>query len=255
MTVERRPGGTGGVGRLDLNVFFAPAITPSAATATADGDLQDILSRVDDLYAQQGIALGSIDFYDVASATYDDVTEAEFPGLLQLSSAAATPRMNYFFVRTAIGGGVLGIAAKIGGGTENGTAYSGVMGLWIENPSASQRDLVARVMAHEMGHFLGLFHTTESDGTVDFVDDTTACPATGCTDPTEKYLMHWQAISGATVITDGQGSVLRGHPLVAAALPSTMTLRVVRYRPPTEEIPVSPMWCGTCSPPGKAAPR
>ena len=251
ITVERRPGGSGSVGTLDLNVFFSPALTPDAAGAANNGDLQDILSRVDDLYAQQGIAIGQVDYYDVADATYDDVTQAEFPELLKLSSTAAKPRVNYFFVRTAIGGGVLGIAAKIGGGTANGTAHSGVMGLWIEAPSASQRDLVARVMAHEMGHFLGLFHTTESSGAVDFIDDTTACPASGCTNATEKYLMHWQAINGATVLTNGQGLVLRGHPLVSAGVPAGMAVRIARYDPVTESISVSTAWCGTCAPPGK----
>ena len=125
------------------------------------------------------------------------------------------------------------------------------MGLWIEAPSASQRDLVARVMAHEMGHFLGLFHTTESSGAVDFIDDTTACPASGCTNATEKYLMHWQAINGATVLTNGQGLVLRGHPLVSAGVPAGMAVRIARYDPVTESISVSTAWCGTCAPPGK----
>lgn len=248
--VQRRPGATGHVGRLDLNVFFAPALTPDAASAPTDADVQDILSRVNDLYAQQGISLGDVAFHDLGDTAYDDVTQAEFPALLRLSSMAASHRLNYFFVRTAIGGGVLGIAAKIGGGTVNGTSYSGVMGLWIESPTASQRDLVARVMAHEMGHFLGLYHTTESNGAWDAITDTAQCPASGCSDASLRYLMHWNASTGGAVVTNGQGLVLRGHPLVAAAPPpAILTLRTIRWAGDDAPLDVSPWWCGTCATP------
>lgn len=245
--VERRPGPTATLGTLDLNLFCANAITPKAATVGTDTNLLDIFARVDTILSAQGIRLGDVDGYDVADATYDDVTQAEFPGLLSLSSAAAKRRLNYFLVRTAIGGGVLGIAAKIDGPALNGTPVSGVMGLWIENPTASQRDLVARVMAHEMGHFLGLYHTTESDGTHDFVDDTFTCPAGGCSDPTQKYLMHWNASTGGSLLTNGQGLVLRGHPLIDAAVPTATAVRVRDLRIGEDPLPVSPVWCATCA--------
>jgi hypothetical protein len=48
-------------------------------------------------------------------------------------------------------------------------------------------DRVAYIAAHETGHFLGLFHTTESDGTFfDALTDTAKCPCTACASPTDR---------------------------------------------------------------------
>jgi len=46
---------------------------------------------------------------------------------------------------------------------------------------------LGKVMAHEIGHFLGLYHSVESDGTQDNLDDTD-----------ENNLMYFQALTGTT---------------------------------------------------------
>lgn len=246
--VERRPGGSTTTGTLDLNVWLAQGLSVDAASAPTDATLQAVLARLDQILEAQGVSLGAITYYDVNDPTYDFVTNAEFPGLLRLSSGAAERRLNLFFVREAIGGGVVGVAGTIDGPQANGTGVSGVMSVG-EGFSASTIGLVA---AHEIGHFLGLYHTVEQSGTHDFVDDTAECPATGtgtgtCATAGGGYLMHWQAVGGTT-ITNGQALVVRGHPLLAPG--STPAPKPAVPLPTAEELvelgSLPAGWCATC---------
>ena len=78
---------------------------------------------------------------------------------------------------------------------------------------------MGRVIAHEAGHYLGLFHTTEVGGeAADPMPDTAQCPARrwdrpdGC--PDALNLMFPLAGLGSDVLTAGQADVLHANPLV-----------------------------------------
>lgn len=247
--IERRPtAGTEMLGTLDLNVFLADAIAPTAATAASDGTLQTVIQRMDTILGQQGIQIGDIDYYDINSTTYDDVTWAEFGPMLATSSAAAKERLNLFFVRTAIGGGILGVSAGLGGTALNGTSQSGVMSLY----STSNPSFIGLVAGHELCHYLGLAHTVEQHGSHDDMLDTANCPATGtdsiCPTAGGGYLMHWQAVGGQ-VITAGQGLVIRGHPHLAPTSLSAAPLQALlgETKPVVMPEGISEHWCGTCN--------
>jgi len=247
--VQRRPkAGTDVIATLDLNVFLAAGIVPTAATAANDTTLQAVLGAMGTILGQQGVHIGTISYYDVTDTTYDDVTFAEFGPMLKLSSAASKARLNLFFVREAIGGGILGVSPSLGGPSINGTAFSGVMGLYTTNFTPAFIGLVA---AHEVCHFLGLAHTAEQNGVNDDIVDTANCPATGTDSvcPTEGggYLMHWQAVGGTT-ITSGQGGIIRGHPHMGPRLLSASPLQAKPTAPQAVAVDptVSEAWCGTC---------
>ena len=252
--VEVRTGGTASL--LDLNVWLANGLSVSAATAASDSRLQAILTQMETILAQEDIRLGDIDYYDVSDPAYDDVTSsAEFTSLLQTTSSASATRLNLFFVETALGGGVVGVSATISGPKRNGTTLSGVMSKY----TGFSTNVIGLIAAHEIGHFLGLYHTVESNGAHDFVDDTAECPSSGTdmTCPTEGggYLMHWQAVGG-TDISGGQGLVLRAHPLLRpqiAALSAKLTPLGAPALSLWDLITVAALgddWCGCC-----AAPR
>ena len=66
---------------------------------------------------------------------------------------------------------------------------------------------LARVMAHEIGHFLGLYHSVESDGSEDALDDTGA-----------ENLMHHSVLStSSTALSSAQLEILRRHAFIVGA--------------------------------------
>lgn len=247
--VERRDPGGETTGTLPLNVFLANGITPTAATAASDPFLQAVLARVDEILSQQGVHLGDVDYYDIANPGYDQVlSESEFNDLLETSSAATQTRLNLFFVQVALGGGVVGVSATITGPRLNGTPLSGVMSVYTGYTS----NTIGLIAAHEIGHFLGLYHTVEQDGSHDFVVDTAECPASGtnsaCSVPGGGYLMHWQAVGG-TDVTDGQGLVIRGHPHVdpyEGGSPKIGKPAPITAADLSELLALPSGWCGTC---------
>lgn len=62
----------------------------------------------------------------------------------------------------------------------------------------------ARVLAHEIGHYLGLYHTVELDGLADTLDDTTA----------DNTMNPRPTLATAAGFTPSQGRVMRMHPAV-----------------------------------------
>ena len=248
--LEHRAGSgtTGDV--LPLNVFLAPIVPATAATAATDTKLQSVLTQVRQLLQPHNISLGDVAYYDLGDSALNDISQGEEATLFQKSSAAAKTRMNLFFVRRVWGGQVLGLAGSIDGSKRKGDTVTGVV-VHYENLAAGT---VAMITTHEMGHYLGLWHTVESDGTHDELDDTVECPPSGtsstCPTAGGGLLMHWQALGGQT-ITSGQGLVLRGHALLHPAgqlgalrsKPLGPWVPDARTRKELESLPLE--WCAT----------
>jgi len=230
--------------------------TVSGETSTADAaagtaHLQDVLTQVNQILGAQNITLGDIEYYDLASAAFNDISQGEEGELFQQSSAASKTRLNLFLVNKVWSGTLLGYSGSIDGAKKKGSEVTGVVSIYFD----AQAGAIAAVVAHEMLHYLGLWHTVEEDGTHDVIDDTPNCPATG-TDancPTEEgggLLMHWQGNGGKT-FTDGQGKVARGHPLLHHPAGGAEALRAAPqpWVPDAETLeffrtaPVG--WCGT----------
>jgi hypothetical protein len=185
-----------------------------AANAPTDTDAQRMVKSFSALYAAAGITVRNVTFYDVQPgdrARFGTNVSADATGpcdeldqMFTLSAAHPGNTMNLFLVQSiratrTSGGTVVGIDGTIPGPSSlSGTVHSGaavsLADLFSGTCVGTQTDLlncgpdnVAYIAAHETGHFLGLFHTSESGGDYfDPLNDTPKCPCTACASASDK---------------------------------------------------------------------
>ena len=160
-------------------IVVQPYIT---GTTWAAGDLSAALSVMSSIYSANGITLSinstitiSDSQYAAVSGTFTDATTSA------LVSQGGIAAVNLFFIEDYSGSwsGVLGNAAGIPGSMGIANAWNGVLISLTTHATGSTLDpqLLGETAAHEMGHQLGLFHTTEQGGTsFDILSDTAECP-------------------------------------------------------------------------------
>ena len=160
-------------------IIVQPYITGTTWVAE---DLSAALNVMSSIYSANGITLSinstitiSDSQYAAVSGTFTDTTTSA------LVSQGGIAAVNLFFIEDYSGSwsGVLGNAAGIPGSMGIANAWNGVLNSLSAHASGSTLDaqLLGETAAHEMGHQLGLFHTTEQGGTsFDILSDTAECP-------------------------------------------------------------------------------
>jgi hypothetical protein len=230
--------------RLDLNVFYVGALDWEPVGTRGPPLLADALDVVDEIFAQADIAIGDVRQIAVPGelpmrgAAFPDgdadgqgfsVLQERFgvymelPFLFRLSAGAANSAINLFFVADMEQRGNDGDPEAEAGGIPGplGMQGTGASGIAIAtNMMANEPQALGRTLAHEIAHYLGLFHTSESNGVVlDPLDDTPECRVerglgTGglgvaaCEGFGADNLMFWAKTTG-TVLTPQQQSVLQ----------------------------------------------
>lgn len=168
-----RPG-TGGT--IDLELYYAGPFSiegdrgPPAVAAAIDG-----LER---RYAGAGVEIGTVRQHDLVGGLLDrlaivegDARDEELELLAMLSAGEDRPALRLAFVRSMEG--LVGFTAAIPGPPGTPGRAGGTIAIGAELLSASTLD---RAVSHEVGHFLGLFHPTELDGSsVEPIADTPEC--------------------------------------------------------------------------------
>jgi hypothetical protein len=186
--------------------FYIATDAFTEANAGSNPTVQRMVSSYKSIYAQAGITVNAV-FHDLSAtdkARFGTNVSAnstgpcdEFGQLFTLSGQFPGNTMNVFLVqgiKDASGqtGNIVGIDSTIPGPSSyNGTVASGALVSSVDlfvgacggafNIGACGADFVAYIAAHETGHFLGLFHTTEMEGAdFDTLTDTPKCPCIPC---------------------------------------------------------------------------
>jgi hypothetical protein len=233
--------------RLDLNLFYVGASDLEPEGVRGPPLVADALEVIDTIFEPADIFIGEVRQIDVggmlperglAFAPEGDERQgfatllvrfgvyAELPYLFGLSAGASNSAINVFFVGDIMpraGSEPLAEAGGIPGPMGmHGTGGSGIV--VAADMMGSSEDL-GRTLAHELGHYLGLFHTSEANGCVrDVLGDTPECgqeqdidgdglETSECVERGSDNLMFFARTSG-TVLTPQQIEVLRSAPIL-----------------------------------------
>lgn len=244
----------GGQGsRLDLNLYFVGLGELNASSAEDDAEFQSVLDSVRTTYASAaGLTLGEASYHDVDEERFSvlQTTQVGSDELLEMLRVHTASRdntaVNVFFVQDienpSSARSLLGVSAGVPGPSAlHGLSRSGVA-VSMANFLAARQDgdpgeassELSLVVAHEIGHYLGLFHTTEANGEslsggqngVDPIPDTPVCPdsadansdgvlsATECASADGDNLMFWSPPNSARNLSSGQSTIMRLNPVV-----------------------------------------
>ena len=166
--------------------------TPSVATINVQpyitgttwsaNDIASALTVMASIYDNNGITLSvkntitiSDSQYAIVSSSFIDATTSS------LVSQGSEDTVNLFFVDDQPSGetAILGVSAGIPGSMSIASSWNGVINYLSAHATGStlNSQVLGETVAHEMGHWLGLFHTTEAAGSsFDPLSDTAQCP-------------------------------------------------------------------------------
>jgi hypothetical protein len=215
LSVLTRSGALASTGVMDLAVYLVTSSGLNAAAAPSDASFRRFAGSIATVLGRAGICLGTVTVYDVPEWARDryrdmvvdddpDTTDQNEGGvcgpLAQMFTLSRGGNAVQLFLVDGLSSGrdndqqsIAGIDGSIPGPSAvNGTVNSGAavpLGTNLRagvcqgnfNLRSCGADFLAYVAAHEIGHWLGLYHVTEQTGEFfDPLTDTTTCGCSAC---------------------------------------------------------------------------
>lgn len=219
-------------GELDMHVYIPDGLpiedpTPSHALTAADAATDEAVAlRIDTFYiALQdlfGIGRGDVTFHAIDASYAQVLDEATFHALIAESQAGGDGQQLHMVWVSHLEPwpdfNVWGLSPRVPGDTLTAGTHESAVALAINPLFGAVAD--GFTMLHEMGHFMGLSHTTELEGGYqDPLIDTPFCAdiATqpqSCPDRTNlMFPTYWGATGGVGVtVTESQRRIVRASP-------------------------------------------
>lgn len=236
-------------GGLTVNLFVYTVGGYNAVITSVD-DAQAIKEYMNSIFQQIGVTVSSLNVEfreDPNAVAQAGGSVGDVSAFLQAASIGTAGRGDAginCFLMPQLGGNLLGMDGAIPGpGFQHGTASSGLVaaatsfGFTFPGFTVHETDqaYLSLTLAHEIGHYLGLYHPSERNGTKhDPLSDTGECGAQydtngdgivsgpECRGVNTHYLMFWtddttssgNPTGDQTVISPQQGEVINTHPAV-----------------------------------------
>ncbi len=205
-------------GRVALNIGATGALGLSKSTILKDPRVAKAIKTARSVFAQAGIELEPINAFDAAKIPLiarQNGAKAELTKLFW-SGKSTGMGVNVFLVDKVLAAVQSGPGANVLSGVSGGvpgpplvvgTTRSGIA-LSLDL-APGQPDTLGRTLAHELAHFLGLFHTVEDPTFGAMISD--ELPDTGAE---SDNLMHWSVSDTSQVLTSQQRHILHSNPWV-----------------------------------------
>jgi hypothetical protein len=203
---------------LDLHFFFLDledhpcaaltgGATLSAGAAQAASFFQvDYLGELRRVFAQVGLGVKDVSYQDISDRhALDGVDVADVASLFRLGSYATG--INVFFVRSLSPLGVEVYGPTPGPAGVGGTGASGIA---VSLDTLCYRDwpAIARLTAHALGHYMGLYHNVEPRDPVQRPSDPPWQDLVPDTDTSGTNLMYFSQAHAGSDLTADQGNAL-----------------------------------------------